>query len=211
MGEEDARLRRNVTSNGPVAIRDAATVILVRDAESEPRLLMGQRGRNAAFMPEKFVFPGGAVDVSDTAGEIPRLNPVCERRLSFESKSPDGALASAALRELREETGQRLTDARALSFFFRAVTPVGPPRRFDARFFLADASRLETDPDDFSDADQELGHLSWVALADARSLDLPFITEIVLGELEAHLPRLDPPDRVGYVRDDDFVRGVTWL
>ncbi len=37
------------------AIRDAATVILVRDAGTRPRVLMGQRGAGAAFMPSKFV------------------------------------------------------------------------------------------------------------------------------------------------------------
>ena len=44
------------------AIRNAATVILLRDRLENPRVLMGQRGANAAFMPNKFVFPGGAVD-----------------------------------------------------------------------------------------------------------------------------------------------------
>ena len=43
------------------AIRNAATVILLRDRLENPRVLMGQRGAKAAFMPNKFVFPGGAV------------------------------------------------------------------------------------------------------------------------------------------------------
>ena len=47
------------------AIRNAATVILLRDRLENPRVLMGQRGANAAFMPNKFVFPGGAVDAAD--------------------------------------------------------------------------------------------------------------------------------------------------
>ncbi|MFP4406139.1 MAG: DNA mismatch repair protein MutT, partial [Rhodosalinus sp.] len=43
-------------------VRDAATVIVLRDRDTRPRILMGQRGSAAAFMPNKVVFPGGAVD-----------------------------------------------------------------------------------------------------------------------------------------------------
>ena len=56
-------------STDKTAIRNAATVIVVRDRKTSPKVLMGQRGANAAFMPNKFVFPGGAVDPAD--GEIP--------------------------------------------------------------------------------------------------------------------------------------------
>ena len=46
-------------------VRNAATVIVLRDRTTAPRILMGQRGANAVFMPNKFVFPGGAVDEGD--------------------------------------------------------------------------------------------------------------------------------------------------
>ena len=39
-------------------IRNAATVIVLRDRHETPHILMGQRGAKAAFMPNKFVFPG---------------------------------------------------------------------------------------------------------------------------------------------------------
>ena len=48
-------------------IRNASTVIVLRDRATKPRILMGQRGAKAVFMPNKFVFPGGAVDVGDGA------------------------------------------------------------------------------------------------------------------------------------------------
>ena len=54
-----------MTETKDVPIRDASTVIVMRDKATRPRLLMGQRGAKAAFMPNKFVFPGGAVDKGD--------------------------------------------------------------------------------------------------------------------------------------------------
>ena len=48
------------------AIRNAATVILLRDHHDDPAILMGQRGSKAAFMPNKFVFPGGRTDPTDS-------------------------------------------------------------------------------------------------------------------------------------------------
>jgi len=70
---------------------------------------------------------------------------------------------------------------------FRAITPPGRTRRFDARFLLLDAERLHGDRNDFSAACDELSHLHWVPLPQARALDLPFITEVVLAEVAALL------------------------
>lgn len=207
------------------AIRDAATVIVLRDNAAGPSVLMGQRGAGAAFLPGKFVFPGGAVDPSDQEVPVPGLSAACIARLRVDSALAPGTLAAAAIRELWEETGQILghagpfpdppadwqgfaatghrPDAAGLAFFFRAVTPKGRPRRFDARFFLVPAVALASDPDDFTAADAELSHLQWVPLAEARSFDLPFITQIVLAELSAHLARGGPIKSVPFVRNDD--------
>ena len=201
------------------AIRNAATVVLVRRDGDAPRVLMGQRGKAAAFMPSKFVFPGGAVDPQDheVAAAAP-MPPVMLEKLAIRADAALGpVLALTAIRELWEESGLALTtpdgaapdappsewapfygaghrpNAACLEFIFRAITPPGRPRRFDARFFLADAGTVAGDPDDFSLASDELSHLSWLTLSDARGLDLPFITEVVLAEIEA---RLRAPDTV---------------
>lgn len=210
------------------AIRNAATVIVLRDRMTEPSVLMGQRGDKAVFFPSKFVFPGGAVDAEDA--NVPLATPLsgaCRARL-LEDTPLDlcNALAVAAIRELWEETGlllgergawpgtpppdwHRFADAGYLpsalgmQFFFRALTPPGRPRRFDARFFLVDADRIEGDLDDFSAASDELSHLQWVPLDKARALDLPFITEVVLAEVAARTRDLSPPPSVPFFKNDD--------
>lgn len=172
-------------------IRDAASIILIdREAPAGPAVLMGMRGAQAAFMPSKYVFPGGAVDPVDgdepCAGMLPDG---CRARLAAEPLTGVGpdALARAALREMVEETGLVLapTAQSPLLFVFRAVTPPGRTRRFDARFFLIDARNVLGDRNDFSRACDELSHLHWVPLSRARDLDLPFITEVVLAEVAA--------------------------
>ena len=171
-----------------VPIRPAASVILWRGGPSGPQLMMGQRGAAAAFMPAKYVFPGGAVDRGDHAGG--HLNATCLTRLAKHcppNAPGPAALAGCALRELTEETGLTLAPAAPLTFLFRAITPLGPPRRFDARFFVADAAQVPGSLDDFSAATDELSHLHWIGLTEARHLDLPFITEVVLAEVASLL------------------------
>jgi len=191
-------------------VRDAATVVLLRETDDGPAVLMGQRGAGAVFMPSKYVFPGGAVDPGD--GDVPLARPLAPATLAAlaaNSSTAPRTLAAAALRELAEETGQVIAipgtgcdwpgfdglcpDPSQLRFIFRAITPPGRPRRFDARFFLAPADSLMTDPDDFSRAEDELSHLHWVLLAEARALDMPFITEVVLAEIAAIAAGTDAP------------------
>ncbi|MFC3615756.1 NUDIX domain-containing protein [Lutimaribacter marinistellae] len=210
------------------AIRNAATVIVLRDRMDEPAILMGQRGAKAAFMPNKFVFPGGAMDAGDA--NIPLATPlpeICRERLVEQSEADLAhPLAAAAIRELWEETGLilgtpgewsgtvpgdwqsfaatgHLPAAHGLQFVFRALTPPGRPRRFDARFFLVDASEIQGDLDDFTHACDELSHLQWIPLKDARKFDLPFITEVVLAEVGARARDPEPPASVPYFRNND--------
>lgn len=177
-----------------VTIRPAASLVLIR-RDGADRVLMGQRGHGAAFMPSKYVFPGGAVDAADHA-EPTGLSEVCTHRLGQHRLADwplPPALVACARRELREETGLAVPDQTRLRFIFRAITPAGNPRRFDARFFLAEADAATGALDDFSQAEDELSHLHWVPLDQTRHLDLPFITEIVLAELRALLEGHDQP------------------
>lgn len=221
----DARLLtrqpRPVPVDG-VPIRDAATVILVRHPHENPSVLMGQRGSRAVFMPSKTVFPGGAVDPGDATIPLAGVLPLgCATALGAQP----ARYAAAAIRELWEETGQVLgragdwdnapadwstfaatghrPDASALRYVFRAITPPGRPRRFDARFFVADASALASDPDDFSAASDELSNLGWRPLDQLRETDLPFITQVVLAEVAARLPDLAPPATVPFFDGGD--------
>lgn len=220
-------------SSPPVQPRDAATLILVRTGAGDPRVLMGQRGRAAAFMPSKFVFPGGALDISDSALSPDfAAHPDDLEKLAAKAEDPPppAALALAAVRETWEETGLALgapdeemkdfavsahEDWRSffglglrpatdgLRFIFRAITPPTRSRRFDARFFLADAALVHGDPDDLARADGELAHLSWLTLAEARALDLPFITEVVLAEVEARLRAPGEPRPTPFFHHDE--------
>ena len=205
-------------------VRDAASVIVLRRAKGRSHVLMGQRGARAAFMPSKFVFPGGAVDAGDA--RVPLARPVAEphaARLAEHGGVP--GLVAAGIRELWEEAGLILGEpgcwpepsppgwegfaatghrpsAEGVRFVFRAITPPGRPRRFDARFLLVDAERLAGDPDDFSAAEDELGALQWAPLDEVLRLDLPFITELVLAEVAA-IARGEPQEAVPFFRNDD--------
>ena len=47
-------------------VKNAASIILLRGYNGNSKVLMGQRGKGASFMPNKFVFPGGSVDKEDS-------------------------------------------------------------------------------------------------------------------------------------------------
>src|ERR1700753_1328420 len=61
--------------------KDAATLVLVKRDGAEPRILMGQRHGNMAFMANKYVFPGGRLDPGDMRIPVAiRLRPEVEAR-----------------------------------------------------------------------------------------------------------------------------------
>lgn len=220
-------------TDAPAIPRHAATLILVRETADGPRVLMGQRGKGASFMPSKFVFPGGALDPADqglAADYAVHPDDEAPMRTKSEAGIEPAALALAALREVWEETGLAIGEpdaaAKALSgtvhpdwdgffvqglrpstdklrFIFRAITPPTRHKRFDARFFMASAELVQGDLDDFSQASGELTHLSWLTLREARELDLPFITEVVLAEVEARLKAPEEPRPAPFFHHDE--------
>jgi 8-oxo-dGTP pyrophosphatase MutT (NUDIX family) len=190
--------------------RDAATLIIVDDTSGEPRVLLGRRRADMVFMPGRYVFPGGRVDPADKhvavehdleAGDIRKLM-VAMKGTASEARAR--ALALAAVRETFEEAGLIIgaplrapmtSKAQAwqaffahgfqpalsrLRFFARAITPPGRPRRFDSRFFCVEAEAIVHKVEA---ADDELSNLEWHSIAQARSLELPNITRVVLEDL----------------------------
>jgi 8-oxo-dGTP pyrophosphatase MutT (NUDIX family) len=196
--------------------KDAATLILVDRSGSTAKVLVGKRHDKVVFMPGKFVFPGGRVDKSDNrvpvAAQIPK-----ELETNLLKGSPKitatraKSLAIAAIREACEETGLclgrtadgapakldgawrpfadagLLPDPSGLFLIARAITPPGRVRRFDTRFFTADASAIAHRVEGVVHPDAELVELVWVELGSAPLADLHAMTRNVLGELDKRL------------------------
>ncbi len=195
---------------------DAATLILVDRAATIPKVLVGRRHDKVVFMPGKFVFPGGRVDTADgripVAAPVPAQ---LEANLLKGSPKITAArarsLAVAAIREACEETGLclgrasdgkvpalpgpwkpfadagLLPDPSGLFLIARAITPPGRVRRFDTRFFTADASAIAHRVDGVIHADAELVELVWVELGSKPLADLHPMTRNVLNELDKRL------------------------
>lgn len=169
-----------------VPIRDAATVMLLRDGDDGIEVCMLQRNLDSDFVGGAYVFPGGGVDPGDADQDVAavctgRTDDTASRLVGVER----GGLAFwvAAVRESFEEAGVLLAataDGTVVSFddpevaerferhraevdagrrrladicrdedlrltvgdmhyFSRWVTPLGAPRRYDTRFFVAAA------------------------------------------------------------------------
>lgn len=90
-----------------VPVRDASTVILLRDAGAGVEVFLQRRVAGMAFAGGMTVFPGGGVDVSDADAEIAWAGPGVEwwadRFATDEAKAR--ALVCAAARETFEECG----------------------------------------------------------------------------------------------------------
>jgi len=197
--------------------REAATLLIIRRDAKHPRVLMGKRAAGHKFMPNKFVFPGGRLDPADSRVKAHKgLRAPVERRLldrmrGRPSASKAQGLAMAAIRETFEETGLVIgkqvsepyqtknpewqayynehvaPDLSKIEFIARAITPPYRTRRFDTRFFTINAEEIRGDMHDTGRASGELLELHWLEIDEARDLDLPNITRMILSELEERL------------------------
>ena len=186
-------------STRPVKPRDAASLILIREAgEGGPddcTVLMGRRAARHAFLPHFYVFPGGRLDADDY--RVPVASDIAADvadQVAI-SCSDDGgmakprALAVAAARETHEETGLVLGEMDAdgayrpelapLEYVGRAITPPASPIRFHARFFACSAELLHGD----LQGSGELLDLAWRPIRVALTMPIADVTEFMLEEV----------------------------
>ncbi len=92
----------------PVAIRPAATLILLRDTDDGPEVFMQRRAPGAAFLGGAYVFPGGALEAADADPRLlARIVGLAAADADARLALAEGALAYwvAAARECYEEAG----------------------------------------------------------------------------------------------------------
>jgi 8-oxo-dGTP pyrophosphatase MutT (NUDIX family) len=193
--------------------RDSATLILVDRSSDVPKVLLGRRHQRHRFLPGKFVFPGGRIEPADRLiAAAAALHEQHARKLMQRMRRPSlakaAAFALAAVRETYEETGIMVgmrtdkavsvmpgpwqafakagiaPDLSTIHFIARAITPPRRPLRFDSRFFTADVSAIARRDDGFVGPDKELVELVWLPITQARELDMPGVTAVVLEELQ---------------------------
>ena len=203
----------------------AATIVLVRDINGEPEILMGKRSAKHDFMPSIFVFPGGRVDPSDSYA--PSHDPLNSRtREILENALPPArarACVMAAVRETFEETslvvGEPFSDRpnaindeswnafhdrgylpvlSDIEVMGRAITPPHRHKRFDTWFFLIKLDKETATRPVGSSA--ELEELDWFTLNQIKGLDMHRMTEIMIEVTEKHLSVENLPNKVFFSR-----------
>lgn len=214
---------------GPLRPRDAGTLILLDRSGSGPKVLMGRRSMRHAFMPGRYVFPGGRTDPADSRVAVAsHLDPAVEARLvgtgSRASAARARAIAMSAVRETYEEAGLLLgtrgdfittkpdwqgfadhgvrPSLANLRYVARAITPPGRVRRFDTRFLAAWRDDVAVSLPDGGPT-HELEELLWLPLGEAIEAEVPMITKTILEELAARLrddPELDPKTPIPFFR-----------
>lgn len=212
---------------GPLRPRDAATLILIDRAGPAPSVLLGRRSRKHAFMPGKFVFPGGRTDPADARVPVAAaLDPGVEAKLMTGrvTSARARAIAMSAIRETYEEAGLLIgrkapfVTGKAdwqgfvehgvsptldhLRYLARAVTPPGRVRRFDTRFLVAFREDVAVELPQGGPT-QELEELVWLPVAEAMNIEVATITRTVLAVLRDRLaadPALNPAGPVPFYR-----------
>ena len=232
-----------MSSAEPIAVRDAATVMLVRDRDDGMQVFMLRRNLNSDFVGGAYVFPGGAVDEADRHADLERIcHGLSDDAASVQLDIESGGLAFwvAAVRECFEEAGvllavpdgsddvisfaddeindrfirhrhavdtgerrlleicelEHLTlDVGRIHYFSHWITPEGPPRRYDTRFFVAAAPPEQVPLHD----DRETIANLWVRPNEALAMH-------ARGELDLILPTIKNLEAIGrFERSEDLL------
>lgn len=149
----------------------AATLILVREGDRGPEVLLVRRTSKLAFHGGAWVFPGGRIDDEDrqAAGFLDDIRE---------------AARWAAIREAKEEAGLAI-ERRSLVLLSRWITPEGLPKRFDTWFFAAPAADQEVVVDGNEIDDHRWMRAEDALAARARSeIELPPPTFVTLTQLQ---------------------------
>lgn len=130
MRERAERIARGEEDPASTPVRDAATIALLRDTDAGIEVFLMRRQRSMAFAAGMHVYPGGAVEASDSHVPVTATTDLDDvaRRLSTDDPI---AVVAAAARETFEECGVLL-----------AVDEDGRPVLLDDSF---DADREELD------------------------------------------------------------------
>ena len=191
----------------PVFARHAASLVLWRYAPEGAEVLMGLRGAGHRFMPNRLVFPGGAVDKSDNHAVAATEPDPTTLAMLQRNAGPRlaRALVVAAARELQEEAGLSFGSPPrldAIDYLCRAVTPPALHMRFNARFLIAEAAAVEGQPAD----SRELEAVRFYPIEQALELNLMAVTREVLLRVQEYLglegaARRQRTQLFAYIRD----------
>ena len=165
-----------------ILVRTAATVLILAD-RPDLQVLMLKRNARSVFVGDMWVFPGGGVDPGDASPQadaaVRGLTDV-DASSTLDIESGGIAFWVAALRETFERYRDQINagsldfveamrtedlelDGTDVHYVARWVTPLGPPRRYDTRFFVTAMPNGQTPLHD----NDEAVHDEWIRPSDA--------------------------------------------
>jgi 8-oxo-dGTP pyrophosphatase MutT (NUDIX family) len=176
----------------PSPIIPAATVVLVRDGELGPEILLVRRVGRGAFGGFS-VFPGGRVDPEDTDPVAPHDDFLAARR--------------AAVREAAEEVNLNINEHELVPFSHWTPPPF-EMKRFGTWFFVA-----PTVAGDIEMSEGELTEFDWISPAEALAKHAEGVftmappTWITLHDLQGFL---SVDQMLAALREREAFRYLTW-
>ena len=147
----------------------AATVVLLRDGELGPEVLLLRRSKELKFAGGSWVFPGGRIDAGD---------------YQLGCEDVEVAARHAAVRETAEEAGISINES-GLTLISHWTPPPKFPKRFATWFFIYKLDEKNTVEVDGGEIDLHCWYSPKQALADfsAKHIDMLPPTFVTLKEL----------------------------